>query len=91
MLNHILDEHSNLIIGYTIYDGSEVCVDVSDCYYEGTDIVPAPIDFSLKTEKELVKYLEDIVYEHLEAQEEDAYNEQCDEDKFWAEQYAKEV
>lgn len=90
MLNHIFDEHSGLTIGYTVYDGTEVCVDVSDCFYEDTDIKPLPSDFDLKTEKELVKYLEDIVYEALDEQAEQYMDEQFEDDLVWAKHYAEE-
>lgn len=71
-MNVIFDEHTNLNIFYTVYN-NEVSVETHLCYYEGTDLTPVPSDFDLESERKLQAYLEDIVYEALE-QEQDDWN-----------------
>ena len=88
MSNYIFDESTNLVIVYTVYEGSEICVDSSECYYDFSDIQPSPSDFDLKTEQQLNKYLEDIVYEHLEAKAEQDMDERYEDDRVWAKHYA---
>lgn len=90
MSNYIFDESTGLVIVYTVYDGSEICVDSSECYYDFSDIAPLPSDFDLKTTVQLDKYLEDIVYEHLEAKAEQDMDEQYAEEREWVKQYAGE-
>jgi len=88
-MNFIYDESTDLNIAYTVYEGTEVCVDVAQSHYEGTDFSPTKTDFGFHTDKQLESYLEDIVYELLNQNAEDGFDEGVVEDMYFAKNYAE--
>lgn len=75
MPNFYFDEDTQLHLAYELYDG-DVNVSLADCYYEGTNDMPLPSDFSFQTKRELVRYLENIVAEYIDS----LYNEWSEEE-----------
>lgn len=81
MPNIYFDEDTQLHIAYELYDG-DVNVFLADCYYEGTNDMPLPSDFSFQTKRELVRYLENIVAEYIDMLYSDSEDELVAESRF---------
>lgn len=73
-MQHYFDEYTQIHIAYEIYEG-DVNVILHECFYEGTNDMPVPLDFDFKTKAQLTKHLEEIVVDGLyfDAEEEEAY------------------